>query len=68
MKLVKTSALTPALSPKERESAITSPDNFPILVSVTDPVLSAGDAGQLSFSPGSKRGEQFPLSWGRGPG
>ena len=36
-----TLALTPALSPGERVSKVTTPDNFPILGAVTDFVSSA---------------------------
>jgi hypothetical protein len=35
------SALTPALSPGERVSVITVPDNFSILIAVTDSVSLA---------------------------
>jgi hypothetical protein len=36
-----TLALTPTLSPKERERIITIPNNFSVLMAVTDSVSSA---------------------------
>jgi len=64
-----TLALTPTLSPKERERIITIPNNFSVLMAVTDSVSSAvGIARPSDISPGAKRGERSSLSGGRGPG